>query len=209
MWATDVKPTRHPHPHPRRRAQRGVASIEFALVAIAFLVTVFGILELGRIVYMFNTLSDVTRSAARSAANIDWRDAAALERARQRAMFRNAPGELAFGAPVTDANIRIDYLYVKKTGASFTTEPVASMPTCPSRNRHNCLTNHYGNGTDPGSVCVRLVRVRICEAGGADCQAMKYQPLFPMLNLTPYLPLSTTVVAAETLGYRPGDSVCP
>jgi len=207
MSATNVLPARRAPP--KRHAQHGVAAVEFALVAIVFLTVVFGMLELGRIIYMFNTLSDVTRTAARAASNIDWRNTAELNRARARAMFRDSPGELPFGAPLTDQDIQIDYLYLKKVGSAVTTEPAASMPASPGRNRLNCLANHYGDGADAAAVCIRLVRVRICRGAGAACAPVRYEPIFPLLRLAPYLPMSTTIVTAESLGYRPGDSMNP
>ena len=44
--------------------QRGVAAVEFALVVIIFLTLLFGIIELARSMYVFNTLKEVTRRAA-------------------------------------------------------------------------------------------------------------------------------------------------
>ena len=195
-------------PPTTRFAQRGVAAVEFALVAIVFLTVVFGTLELARIVYMFNTLADVTRSAARSAANIDWRDTTALDRARQRALYRDSPGTLPFGAPISDRHIRIDYMYLRQVTGSITMESADGvMPASPGRNRHNCQTIPYGTGTSGNDTCIRVVRVRICAPDSAECENVRYQPLFSLLPLNVPLPISTTMVNAETLGYRPGDAL--
>ncbi|TQK11320.1 TadE/TadG family type IV pilus assembly protein [Herbaspirillum sp. SJZ107] len=194
---------------PVRHAESGVAAVEFALVAILFFIVVFGILEIARIMYMYNTLANVTRSAARAAANIDWRSTADLDLAKQHAMLRASPGELPFGAPVTDRHIRIDYIYLKQ-GATTTYEPIpaASMPGSPGRNRQNCLTNPYGSATSPSNTCIRMVRARICKPD-SDCAPVNYQMLIPLLNLGVTLPTSTTIVSAETLGYHAGDPVSP
>jgi len=49
--------------HPDR--QRGVASVEFALLLVPLLVIAFGALEYGRLVYHYDTLVKSVRSAAR------------------------------------------------------------------------------------------------------------------------------------------------
>ena len=158
---------------------------------------------------MYNTLAEVTRSAARAAANIDWRETTELDLAKQHAIFRDSPGELPFGAPITDQHIRIDYLYLTQ-GATTTYEPISagSMPGSPGQNRHNCLTNPYGSATSPSNTCIRIVRARICKPD-TDCEAVDYQILIPLLNLGVKLPTSTTLVSAETLGYHAGDPVSP
>jgi hypothetical protein len=157
---------------------------------------------------MYNTLADVTRTAARSAANIDWRITSELDKAKQHAIFRDSPGELPFGFPVTDKHIRIDYMYLKQQGSTTTYEPVSTMPSCPGRNQHNCLKNPYGDGADASTVCVRIVRARIC-APDTDCDPVSYRMLIPLFDWGVKLPVSTTLVTAETLGYRAGDPVCP
>ncbi len=52
-----------------RSRQRGASTVEFALVAAfgGFLLVLIGILELGRILYTFNTASEATRLGARTA----------------------------------------------------------------------------------------------------------------------------------------------
>lgn len=199
---------------PRRAARKGIAAVEFALVAGIFFTVVFGIVELARIMYMYNTLADVTRSAAHAAANIDWRNTAELERAKQRAVLRDTPGMLPFGAPITEQYVRIDYMALRQQGSTLVLEaiPAGQMPTCPGRNRHNCLRNPYGGSASAADTCVRLVRARICAPGSADCDHANYQTMIPLPKLMPLnvsLPVSTTIANAESLGYRPGDPVCP
>jgi len=186
-----------------------VAAIEFAVVALLFFTIVFGVLELARIMYMYNALAEVTRSAARAAANIDWRATTELDLAKQHAILRDSPGELPFGAPVTDKHIRIDYLYLKQ-GATTTYEPISAglMPGSPGQIRQNCLINPYGSATGSSNTCIRIVRARICKPD-TDCEAVDYQLLIPLLNLAVKLPTSTTLVSAETLGYHAGDPVSP
>jgi hypothetical protein len=193
----------------KQTVQRGAAAVEFAFVAMVFFLLIFGIIELARIFYMYNTLADVTRSVAREAANISWTDGAALDRAKQRAIFRDAEGTLAFGEPITDRHILVDYLYLTQPTGPIVMSPVPSnlMPNCPARNRHNCLTAPYGDMAGAGEACIRLVRARICKPNSA-CEPVPYQSLLSFVPFKLTLPTSTTVVSAETLGYRPGDSVC-
>ena len=55
---------------PRRTSQAGTTAVEFAITSIFFFLLVFGILELARIMYVFNTLQEVTRRAAAAAVNV-------------------------------------------------------------------------------------------------------------------------------------------
>jgi len=186
--------------------QAGSVAVEFSLIAIVFFAFIFGILELARMMYMYNTLAEVTRSAARAASNTDFHNTTALNAARQHAIFRSTPGDLVVGKPITDQNIRIDYLSLERqANGTLVMQPIAtaSLPACPSRNRHNCLANPYSNS------CIRLVRVRVCRAGSDACDRVPYDPLFPLVPLGALLPNSTTIVSAESLGYSAGDALCP
>ncbi|TFW29876.1 TadE/TadG family type IV pilus assembly protein [Massilia horti] len=187
--------------------QGGGAAVEFAIVAILFFTLVFGIIELCRIMYMYNTLAEVTRSAATAAANISFKKPTELARVRQKAIFQDSPGFLPFGAPITDKNIRIDYLSLPtQSSGSVTPTPISTsaLPGCPARNRQNCLENQYG------ASCIRLVQARVCsdDSSTSDCKPVEYQMLFPLVKLGVYLPISSTIVRAETLGYSAGDALC-
>lgn len=50
------------------RREQGVASIEFAVVGLVFFIVLFGIFELSRALFTWNTLSEATRRGARQAA---------------------------------------------------------------------------------------------------------------------------------------------
>lgn len=60
-----------------RSRQQGASTVEFALVAAfgGFLLVLIGIFELGRVMYTFNTASEVTRLGARTAIVCDAGDA--------------------------------------------------------------------------------------------------------------------------------------
>jgi len=48
--------------------QKGLVSVEFALIGSLFFIILFGIVEFGRLLFTWNTLDEVTRRAARLAA---------------------------------------------------------------------------------------------------------------------------------------------
>ncbi|MEH6436006.1 TadE/TadG family type IV pilus assembly protein [Massilia sp. DD77] len=190
---------------PRNR-ESGVAAIEVALLAGVFLLFVFGVIEIARMMYIVNTLQESTRRAAAAASLVSHRDTGALDRIRQQAVFRDSPGNLIFGAPVTDRNIRIDYLALASRGGSapvLSPIPTASLPTCPRENRRICLLNpHAAN-------CIRFVRVRVCENNEEDaCHPVEYLSMMPFLALPVGLPRATTITMVESLGSQPEGTPC-
>jgi len=190
-----------PHAPGPRANQGGGAAIEFALVVLFFLTLVFGILEVARAMYICNTLQEVTRRAAAQAANTDFSDSAAMQRVREYGVLRDSPGFLAFAEPVTDANVRIDYMAITAgaNGPALAEIPSGSLPGSPAQNRLVCMSNP--NAPD----CIRLVRVRVCmTGGGADCNRIPYQSIVSLVPLPFPLPDAVTIVTAETLGLPPG-----
>lgn len=81
---------RHINPAHLRR-QRGVASVEFALLLVPLLIIAFGALEYGRLLHHYETLVKSTRSAARLIAQRNPEDessyAIALSEARCMAVY--------------------------------------------------------------------------------------------------------------------------
>lgn len=185
----------------------GAYMVEFALVIPLFLLVIFGVLEVARAMYLFNTLEVVTRRAADLAANTDFTDESAKDAIRQTSIFRTSPGALILGSPITDAHIRIDYLAaVRASDKSITlTEiPAAALPACPTRNRIICLNNP----NDPG--CIRFVRVRMCDPNNtSDCTGIPYKTIVPLVDLALTIPPMMTITPAETLGFTPGMASCP
>lgn len=184
------------------RKQRGVAAIEFALVGVIFFVLFFGIVELARVLYICNTLQEVTRRGAALAVNTDFSNDTAMQKVREQAIFRASEGGLVFGDPVTDKHVRIDYLSVP---ANAGTPVSATMPDNPRDNRVNCTSN-------PNAAnCIQLVRVRICgsDSAGASCTPVPYRRMFSLIPIAFSLPDSTTIAKIETLGAPPGMPVSP
>lgn len=178
-----------------RRRQRGVAAIEFAIVAIVFFTLFFGILELARAMYICNTLQEVTRRAAALAANTDFTNSTAMQQVRQHAIFRDAPGVLVFADPVTDQHVKIDYLQLP-AGTTVPVSMAGALPASPAENRANCT------GNPNAANCIALVRVRICAPGGASdtCAPVPYRAMVSVVPMSFALPASTTIAKIESLG---------
>ncbi|MDC8759253.1 TadE/TadG family type IV pilus assembly protein [Janthinobacterium fluminis] len=162
-----------PSPLPR---QRGAAAVEFALVALLFFTLLFAVLEFGRMLYIYNTLQEVTRRAAREAV-VRWVDQGAA--IKTLALFGGAA--LPAGPEITAANISIQYL--RKDGTE-----VASLPQDPGDNLSAC-----GDITRTAN-CIYSVRVAV--------DGVSYGPMtsmFSFLNIA--LPPSVVVMHAESLGF--------
>ncbi len=160
-----------------KSSQRGTAAVEFALIAMLLFALLLGILELGRLFFVFNTAQEITRRAAREAV-VRWVDNSPSSPAKSLALFGavSPPGI----AELTAANIQIDYLT-----ADGVTAP-DPFPTSPAANITACLGGSSG--------CIALVKVSIVGA--------RYRPmagLFPFLAIP--LPASTVSMPAESLGY--------
>lgn len=183
-------------------SRRGVVAVEFALCIIVFLMMVFATIEYARMMFLWNTQQEVARRAARSAAASNFADAAAMQALRRAALFRSDDGALALAPGLTPDRVRIEYLSLSATGAIA---PMAVLPGCPARNVVNCISNPYG------ASCIRFVRVRLCGDGGGagDCPPLPYERLMPLVPVPARLPPSTVTVPAESLGFRPGDALCP
>jgi len=175
--------------------QRGVSTIEFAFISILLFVLLFAIIEFGRMFYVFNTVQEVTRRAAREAV-VRWTDNTSQNDARTMALFESA--NMPAYADISAATITIEYLTANG-------DTLTKTPTNPADNISACV-----NPT--GKVdCIAFVRVSI--------PGVAYIPLFgffsgiqlPMMpftdtplltvNLTIPIPESTVTMPAESMGY--------
>lgn len=186
--------------------QRGATGVEFAIGATAFLMLVFGMVEVSRAMYLWNTLANATRVAARAAATTDFNDASAVSTLLNRAVFKYADGSLPMGDGIDGSYLQLDYLQ------SDGTTRVSPMPRCPAENVVECTRN------PEGSSCIRFVRVQLCAAPpGADgvCTAtVPFEPMIAFEGLFPKgvmkYPTFAAVTPAGSLGYMPGSAgTCP
>jgi hypothetical protein len=187
---------------PARIRQRGVAAVEFGLLVVGFFFFVFGICELARAVYLINTLQEVTRRAAVLAANTNF---SSVDSVRRQALFGDQNGNLILGAPITPQHLKIEYLSLSRDSTGTLQLKPATMPSCPARNRLNCLADPYSES------CIRFIRVRVCEpASSSSCDGVGYQSMFTLIDLSAMkLPTAATVVPAGSLGYTVGSVPCP
>lgn len=192
--------------HSDHERQRGATAVEFAIGATAFLMLVFGMIEVARAMYLWNTLASATRVAARAAAITDFNDATAMSGLLDRAVFKSVEGDLPMGDGIDGTYLQVDY--VQSDGRTR----VSPMPRCPAENVVECTR-------DPeGSSCIRFVRVQLCAAAPAadgSCAApVPFEPMLAFEGLFPKgvmkYPTFAAVTPAGTLGYVPGSSgSCP
>ena len=164
------------HSSPNHR-QRGVAAVEFAIVCLLFFTILFGILEFGRMLYVYNTMQEVTRRGARAAV-VRWVDQTAA--ITSIALFGGA--SIPAGAEVTPDKITIEYL--NKAGG-----PAAPLPADPGDNLSAC-----GDITRTAE-CIYSVRVSIVN--------VTYSPmvsLFSFLGIA--MPPSAVTMHAESMGFE-------
>ncbi|RJG03665.1 TadE/TadG family type IV pilus assembly protein [Noviherbaspirillum sedimenti] len=158
-------------------SQRGAAAVEFAIVCLLFFTILFAILEFGRMLYVYNTMQEVTRRAARAAV-VRWIDQTAS--IKSIALFGGT--SIPAGAEVTADKINIAYL--NKAGAV-----AAPLPVDPGDNLSAC-----GDALRTAE-CIYTVRVSI--------DGVAYSPmvsLFSFLNIA--LPTSVVTMHAESLGFE-------
>ncbi|MEN3276696.1 MAG: hypothetical protein V7631_2486 [Massilia sp.] len=200
MWNADQQRPRAFRALPTK--QRGVAAVEFALLVLIFFALVFGVLEIARLIYLFNTLQEVTRRAAVIAMNSPF-DQSAQDTVRRQALFRDSNGDLVLGAPVTFEHLRLEYLSLSRgDGGPLVLQPVSPLPPSPAANRFNCLADPYG------ANCIRYIRVQVCQPGSSgNCDRVPYRTLFPLIDLSLVgLPRAQTFVPAQSLGYTAGET---
>lgn len=82
-----------------RRRQRGITMVEFSIIGVLLFMLLFGVIEFGRLLSTFATLSESTRRAARLATVCPVNDPGITNTGR----FGNLPG-------FTSSNLQIQYL---------------------------------------------------------------------------------------------------
>jgi hypothetical protein len=179
--------------------QSGVAAIEFAFLAVIFFTFVFGIMEVSRLLFVYNTLQEVTRRAAAAAVSVYPNDAGEIAKVKQYAVFRGTPGDLVLAPPVTDQHIRLDYLKF-----DLSVIPQASWPATAAGNRAICMANPHA------SNCIRFVRASVCDLGSTTaCVPVTSSMAVPLIDLRVPLHKATTIAPVESLGYVLGTPPPP
>lgn len=178
-----------------RSHQRGATAVEFALISLFFFTLVLGIVELGRLMYVWNTVQEVTRRAAREAVVRNFAtDVAAL---RREALFRvGAAGTVVLpaAAEISNAEVRITYLDLNQV-------EVSPPPSDPADNLSACAD------ASRTTSCIRYVRAEVCDA--TDCLGVFYRPVVGFLlgaggiDFRVRIPVSPVVMPAEGMGFVP------
>jgi Flp pilus assembly protein TadG len=175
------------------KRQSGVAAVEFALVAVVFFTLLLGIIEFGRFMYLWNTVQEVTRNAARAAVVSDF-SAASVDRIQRNAIFRsgtNGTVWLPAGNELTNLNVNIQYLNQAQA-------PAAPMPSSPTDNVAACLD------ATRSSSCIRFVEVTVCEQLRRACDPIRYVPMVGLFTIFAIdIPDSTVRMPVESLGLTP------
>lgn len=173
-----------------QRAQRGAATVEFALIALfAFIPLLLMIVELGRMFYVVTTTQEVVRRAAREQV-VSWLDRSS---AVQRYAVFQAPGSgaalLPGGPEISSADISLEF-YGSYADALNRNNPITGGTA--ESNLANCLRN-----TIP---CIRYVRASLQNGAGGG---VAYRPMIGWFDalLEPLpLPGATLIMPAEALG---------
>jgi hypothetical protein len=164
-----------------------------------FFTFIFGVIEVARLMYVYNTLQEVTRRAAAAAVSVYPNDALEIAKVKQDAVFRNNPGELAAAPPITDAHVRLTYLRY-----DLSSIPQSSWPSDAANNKRVCMLNPRA------ANCIRFVQAQVCDPAITDrCEPVRSQMIFPLIDLRVPLHRATTIATVESLGYVPGTSPCP
>jgi hypothetical protein len=102
------RPTNRRLQHAPLYRQRGLATVEFAIVGLATLIILFMAIEMGRMMFTLNTLAEVTRRGAR-VASVCTVDNPAISRI---AIFNDAAtdGPSPILGKLTTNNMRVEYL---------------------------------------------------------------------------------------------------
>ena len=179
---------RHPSLH---RLQRGVAAIEFSWIVLLFVTYMVGVMELSRALFLWNTMTEVTRRASRVAA-VSAFDPLSISASKYHAIFDST--SLPLAGDFTASALVIDYL-----GADTTTV-VTTMPASAAANLVNCTANPNG------ASCVRFVRVRLCLGGDASCPPIPYTTMTGLHSFVSgaiRFPRFTTISPIGSLGRMP------
>lgn len=182
-----------------RSRQRGASAVEFGIIAVLFFTLFFGIVEFGRFFYLYNTVQEVTRCAARAAA-VTWKgdNGGSWENTSipQQCLF--GQNELVAGWEIHVANVRLRALNLASLNLAYDDPDGVANPKDIATNLSQCVGN-------PADVdCIRFVEasVQSCDNSGENCQPIQYQPMFGLIPLQVGIPNSTVRMPAESLGYQ-------
>jgi Flp pilus assembly protein TadG len=91
-----------------KRFQAGVTTVEFAIIGLLLFIVIFAVIELGRALFVVNTLTEATRRGARMAAVCPVGD----PKPASVAVFDSGNGSSSVVSGLTGQNVLVEYLDV-------------------------------------------------------------------------------------------------
>lgn len=148
-----------------KKKQKGVEAIELSIVLSLLMVLAFGVSELGRALYQYNTLAKATRDAARylstQGAGVGWNNAKCLA----------ISGTMDCSGPVLAPGLT-----------------TAMVSIC---DQSNCPATHQGQTTGAGSINLVSVTIGGGQGAGTAYQFVSAVPfVIPNIN---FGPITTTL----------------
>jgi hypothetical protein len=102
--------------------QQGMTTVEFALIGLLAMIVLFGVIEIGRLAFVFNALEEATRRGARVAAVCQVNDPGIAEVAVFNPSGGGANSNLVGG--LTTADVVVEYL---TQGGGVIGDPIGSF----------------------------------------------------------------------------------
>lgn len=169
------------------KKQRGAAAVEFALIAMFFFAVLFGIVEFGRALFVWNSVQEVTRYVAREAV-VCWRTDWNSMRDARGMMGMNV---LPAAPELATTNISIKALR-RAPNLSGQLVVLGNSPTTVDENISNCASSDTPTPRD----CIGYVRVTVDASFTPLIGTLLW---FPLPDIP--LPQSTVDMPAESLGF--------
>lgn len=148
-----------PHlcPSLKHHAQRGVAAVEFALIAIVFFTLLLGIMEFGRWMFMMNAANEATRLGARLGVvcSVEAADNFTRIKARMSGMT---------GGAIPATNMVLDYVPANCTAANCTTVTARIVGA-----RFRPVSPFFGGNYPMPQFPTSLPREYMTSAGNSVC----------------------------------------
>jgi len=167
---------------PSLKRQSGAAIVEFAIIGALLLAFIYAIFEFGRMMFIYNTMQEISRRGAREA-TVRWvSDSATIKNV---ALF--GASTLPGGPEITSSNVFIRYL--RANGV----DEVTAVPLDAGDNMSACADALRT------SECITYVEVSV--------KNVEFKPLIfragSVTTTQPVnaMPQATTVVYAESLGF--------
>ena len=138
-----------------RTRQKGVTTVEFAIVGALFFIILFGIVEIGRAMFVWNGLADITRRAARIAAVCPPNDTDITRVAIYNAVTDGGASRFISGLNPADVKLRyltstmVDEPSPATTGFTNVRYVQASIDNSPDGYRHQMLIPTFNINLTP------------------------------------------------------------